>query len=306
MIAPVPTSGLVLLYHRIADLQPDVFGLCIRPDAFRKHMEHLAHAFRPMPLDELVAASLEDAIPDRAVAVTLDDGDLDALIASEILAEFDIPATFYLNTDRLGTPHENWYDVLERILISEEPVPDRFKGLGLDLPCDTPEARRAAFTALFDKGYALTAAERQNIVAAVGQWSRLNLAPRETHRLLTEPEVRILAARPAKDIGAHTVNHLFLPAHSEGTQAEEIALNKRALEALLDRPITTLAYPHGGFTAQTIDICRSLGFRSALTVVSAPLVAGADPLRVPRVEVKTSDLPAFEALLERRLSGDLS
>ena len=57
-------------------------------------------ADRPARISSQAAAS--GRIPERAVAVTLDDGYLDALtIASPILTELGVPATFFVNTDRL-------------------------------------------------------------------------------------------------------------------------------------------------------------------------------------------------------------
>src|SRR4029077_16457954 len=82
------TVGAILSYHRVADLSPDSHGLCTPPDEFRRHMAHLRDHFTPIGLEDLVRAAASGRIPDRAVAVTLDDGYLDALTAaSPILTE---------------------------------------------------------------------------------------------------------------------------------------------------------------------------------------------------------------------------
>jgi peptidoglycan/xylan/chitin deacetylase (PgdA/CDA1 family) len=296
-------AGLVLLYHRVAVLEPDTFRLCIAPDEFREHMQHLAENFRPMSLDALVDAADAGDIPDRATAVTLDDGDLDALTASEILAQLGIPATFYINTDRLTEPHEAWHDVLERVFLSNTILPERllleFVGRHIALPCGGQEARTTAFNALYQIGWSLDADGRRTLVDALVEWSGVPLTPRDSHRLLTAAEVTALAARPEHQVGCHTVNHLYLPVHSPALQEREIRENKRVLEELLAKPVRSLAYPYGAITKSAVETCRRLGFHSATTVVERPLRPWDDPLLVPRYEIKACSRENFAALLER-------
>src|SRR6185295_12149507 len=107
----------VLLYHRVASHEPDVHRLCVPPEAFRAQMELLARELDPVDLGELVEGARAGSVPERAVAVTFDDGYLDALeTASPILAELGIPATFFVCTDGLDDPGEAWWDRLERAL----------------------------------------------------------------------------------------------------------------------------------------------------------------------------------------------
>src|SRR5205085_9799910 len=98
-------AGAIVSYHRVADLRPDSHALCTPPDVFRAHMAHLREHYVPIGVDELLSAAASGTIPERAVAVTLDDGYLDALTtASPILMESGIPATFFVNSDRLCEP----------------------------------------------------------------------------------------------------------------------------------------------------------------------------------------------------------
>ena len=91
-------------------------------------MRQLREHFRPMALDDLVRVAASGAIPDGAVAVTFDDGYLDALtVASPILMEFGIPATFFVNTDRLDKEHERWWDILERVFLTIPSLPPRLQ-----------------------------------------------------------------------------------------------------------------------------------------------------------------------------------
>ncbi len=118
----VPRSGAVLLYHRVAETPFDLHGLCVTPDEFRAQMTHLANAYRPVPLIQFAMAAREGWLPDRAVAVTFDDGYADNLeIASPILLELGIPATFFVTSDGLLGRAEVWWDVLAEIFFGSSP-----------------------------------------------------------------------------------------------------------------------------------------------------------------------------------------
>ena len=81
-------------------------------------MDYIRRECSPIGLEDLVHAAASGRIPERAVAVTLDDGYLDALTtASPILDELGVPATFFVNTDRLTEEHERWWDILERMFL---------------------------------------------------------------------------------------------------------------------------------------------------------------------------------------------
>ncbi len=93
-------SGLILLYHRIADAAPDPFGLCVPPSLFRQHMEHIRRTCEPLTLPAFAAAIASRSLPERAVAITFDDGYVDNLTkAAPILASLNLPATFFVTTD---------------------------------------------------------------------------------------------------------------------------------------------------------------------------------------------------------------
>ena len=69
-----PPGGVVLLYHRIADLACDPQCLSVSPVHFADHLEVIRAGGVPMTLAELVDAAREDRLPPRAVAITFDDG----------------------------------------------------------------------------------------------------------------------------------------------------------------------------------------------------------------------------------------
>ncbi len=282
-------AAVVLAYHRVASLVPDSHGLCMPPDLFRAHLTMLRREFTPMALPDLVRASSSGCLPERAVVITLDDGYLDALTAaSPVLQELGVPATFFVNSDRLGEPHERDWDWLERALLSDIQVPASLvvaeAGARLEAPTRTREERAAALEALHRLMWPLDAAPRAAIVRAVESWRGGALPPRDTHRVLTGDEVVELSRRPGHTIGSHTVHHLALTTQPLDTRRREVDDDKRALERLLDEPVTVFSYPYGDADAELAGVVSAAGFHAAVTVDAGLVRPGVNRLFLPRVE----------------------
>jgi peptidoglycan/xylan/chitin deacetylase (PgdA/CDA1 family)/glycosyltransferase involved in cell wall biosynthesis len=295
-------GAAILCYHRLAELAPDPFDLCTPPAVFRAHMQHLVRSCQPMALEELARALDSGEAPERAVAVTFDDGYRDALDASRILLELGIPATFFVNSERIDEPHEAWQEVLERIFLSELPIPPRLELRLGDAPLVLPsagEARRAAFQALYHVGRALSPLGREGLIEQISAWSRQDLSPRDSHRVLVASELRELAARPGHCVGSHTVHHLLLPAHAAALQRAEIVDDKETLERILGRPVTVFAYPYGERNRETIELARQAGFACGVSTRPGLVRPWDDPLDLPRNEIGALAVEELAARLDR-------
>ena len=240
--------GVVLVYHRIAELSPDSHALCTPPEVFRAQMAYLRERCTPIALEDLAALACSRELPDRAVAVTVDDGYLDALTtASPLLLQYGVPATFFVNSDRLEDAHERWWDILERALLCRTPLPSSLSiPVGPQLLCaptSTMAERVAALNALNNAAWPLDPTARRRLAAGVLAWSGASECPRDSHRVLTASELGTLAGRPGHTVGAHTVNHLALTCHDSGTRRREIADDKAALESVVGRRVNLFSYP---------------------------------------------------------------
>jgi peptidoglycan/xylan/chitin deacetylase (PgdA/CDA1 family)/glycosyltransferase involved in cell wall biosynthesis len=268
--------AIVLVYHRVATLQPDSHNLCTPPDVFGEQMQCLARDYSPISMEDLVEAAAAGRIPERAVAITIDDGYLDALTgASPILTALGIPATFFVNSDRLCEEHERWWDMLER----------------LPLPASELEALNRSMWTLDAQG-------RRQLVAEVLARNGSDPHARVTHRVMTADEVRQLANRPGHSIGAHTVHHLALTTQPLETKQCEVIIDKAALEQAIGKPVPLFSYPYGDYDADLVAVVRDAGFRAAVTVEAGLVSTGTDRLLMPRYEVTARDHDRFAERLE--------
>src|SRR3972149_2982228 len=103
-------KGLLLMYHRVVNLESDPPSLCVSPSNFTEQLEFLKKFCHPVSLQQLVKSLDKKGLPRRAIAVTFDDGYVDNLYnAKPLLESFDIPATVFLTTGYIGQNHEFWW-----------------------------------------------------------------------------------------------------------------------------------------------------------------------------------------------------
>ncbi|HEX6974215.1 MAG TPA: polysaccharide deacetylase family protein [Vicinamibacterales bacterium] len=273
---PAPRHrGTVLLYHRIDD-RPDVHGLNVGPATFEAQVEWLRANAAIVPLEELLAGD-PARLPERAVAITFDDGYEDTIErAVPILAKYGAPATFFLTTALLDGG-EYWWDALERLVL--DPGSDfRLK------PEATPpprEERRAVHDELHRRLVHASLEERDAAMSSV----LTSGAGEVRYRPMTARQVQALSRAPGMAIGAHSVSHLALPDQPAAVQVTEMTECRDRLSALIDRPVTCFAYPYGAVDRDVARLARQ-HFHWAMSCEEAAVPESFDAARVPRVEVK--------------------
>ncbi len=124
---PPKPKPLILTYHRIADEPVDYFRLAVSPAHFEEQLRVLRRARHPIPLAHFVRDLVAGTLPTNAVALTLDDGYVDNLVAGKPrLTAADVPATAFLATGYIGRPEAFWWDELARLILLE-PGPQSFE-----------------------------------------------------------------------------------------------------------------------------------------------------------------------------------
>jgi peptidoglycan/xylan/chitin deacetylase (PgdA/CDA1 family)/GT2 family glycosyltransferase len=298
--------AVVLLYHRIGARRHEE-SLCIPAEAFREQMSYLRKHCTPVTLDELARATKLGCIPQRAVAVTFDDGYQDILTeAVPILTAAGVPATAYITgqTEREGG--EFYWDLVGRLFAPDRRLPPTLtsEAGGLYAAAVTTDAERTGVRRhLMARFYTLAESGRRALAAELMDWGGIRAERLEGQGPLTADEIARLGAIPGFTIGGHTRRHLCLPLHAEAVQREEIAENKRWLENIIGRAVTSFAYPYGERDPVTVRIVRELGFASAVTVDGAAVDHGWPPLLMPRYEVMTTDLASFAIWIESLIPG---
>lgn len=103
---------------------------------------------------------------------------------------------------------------------------------------------------------------------------------------ITTESLKALDADPLCTIGAHTVSHPRLDTLSLDDQQKEITQSRQELETLLSHPVHHFSYPHGAYNADTLTIVKHQSFHTALCAWGGTVRRGANPLTLPRIELR--------------------
>jgi peptidoglycan/xylan/chitin deacetylase (PgdA/CDA1 family) len=298
----MPTGTLVLLYHRVAQLDRDPYGLAVRPDRFFQQCSILRRQCDVVPLRDANGSQ-------RQVAITFDDGYADNCgTACEILTGAGLPATFFITEGRLGQRVEVWWDRLEHILLGCEPVAGhvavtvdgcRFWG---DIRSSTARAR--VHLALYRRLQRLRPAAIESILTEIETQLGVQRHDRETHRWMTVEELRALSMTHGVEVGAHTLTHPFLATLPPEEQWKEIEGSRVHLERLLKTRVRLFSYPYGGrdaFDTATTQLVRESGYALACTGAGGLAQPEHYPFLIPRNVVGDWDASTFEPWLQRWL-----
>ncbi len=121
---PGDNRGLILMYHRVAEVDSDPWGLCVSPRHFSEQLEVLTEYGTSLGLSRFIHALNRGRLPPRPIVVTFDDGYMDNLSdAAPLLERYEVPATIFLVSGAMGRRREFWWDELERVLLQPGPLP---------------------------------------------------------------------------------------------------------------------------------------------------------------------------------------
>jgi peptidoglycan/xylan/chitin deacetylase (PgdA/CDA1 family) len=322
-------GSLILMYHRVNDVDSDPWALCVQPNNFAEHLEVLRKEAVPLSLQAFVRAHQERRLPHRAVAVTFDDGYADNLFnAKPILERFEIPATIFVTSGYIGSKRELWWDELEQVLLSPCALPETLQltigrkscrwelGRSARYGEDNdrfvlkqkawegqPGSRHHLYHAVWQALRLLNDCERRHALDAVTAWAGVVTELRDGRRTLSVDELQALARCDLIDIGAHSVSHPFFPAQLLSVQTEEIRESKARLERLLVSPVTSFAYPHGEYSRETLSIVKEAGFACACTTEERAARLDVNCLALPRFQIEDWDGEEFSRRLQAWFRG---
>src|SRR5579864_6954920 len=118
----------IVMYHSVmrdpSSAQTILGDIIHSTEVFRGQMEHIAHEFRAVSLDDLLLfLKAEKPLPPKAVVVTFDDGYADNyLAAKEILDPLGIPAVFYITVDCIDRQQPPWPSLLRYAFLPREEI----------------------------------------------------------------------------------------------------------------------------------------------------------------------------------------
>ncbi|WP_065188774.1 polysaccharide deacetylase family protein [Shewanella woodyi] len=114
-------AAVILQYHHVSASTPAITS--VTPEQFREQMQYLAeNDFIVKPLSQVVdAIKTEQAIPDKTVVITFDDGYRSiAKTAHPILKEYGFPYTLFVSIEPIKAKYREMMSWEELVLLSKE------------------------------------------------------------------------------------------------------------------------------------------------------------------------------------------
>jgi peptidoglycan/xylan/chitin deacetylase (PgdA/CDA1 family) len=97
-----------------------------------------------------------------------------------------------------------------------------------------------------------------------------------------------------QEIGAHTRQHVHLPAMTDEDSFHEIAASRAEIETLIHVSVQHFCYPYGEFEPSHVDMVRRADYLTATTTARARCQSGDDFLQLSRVPVlRSTTLPVL-------------
>lgn len=271
---------MIVQFHRVLS-EPDPL-LATEPDVhrFEQQLAWLATNFRIFTVGQALELLYSGRLPGLALCVTFDDGYRDNVQnALPILERHGVAATFFATT-RFRESGMMWNDrVIEALRHwPQEHIDLETHGLGtLVLPSNREELLDPLLMRIKYLPYREREALADELFARSGAPAR--------RMMMNDVEIRQLHEADM-EIGGHTDGHPILSCLDDPTAQREVESNKRILEDIVDRRLTTFAYPNGrphrDFDQRHIAIVRGAGYRYALTTSAGTTARHNDPYQVPR------------------------
>ncbi len=318
-------KAVVLMYHRVAELESDVWDIAVSPTHFEQQLQVLQKSGRVVPLKAIAAGVREGNLKRGSIALTFDDGYADNYtVAKQLLEHYKLPATFFITTGNLGQAKEFWWDSLEHLFLFTKELPENLNiMLGREMQQfefgeethltdpiyqahrqwkaseqAPPTVRARHYLQIWQKLQPLPHEVQQEALQKLFAWAGQSTI-REGYQSMSVLQLQELGGNPLFDIGIHTLTHPALAYHQPDYQQQEIIACRQHLQNVLNNSIDLLAYPFGNHNEASITIAADEKLLAAVTTKEQLVSTSSHPYRLGRFQVKNWQGPLFENHLQR-------
>ena len=282
---------LILAYHGVSLADEHLWNgsQFLSPETLRSRLQQLKESScAVLPLAQAIERLYANDLPDRAVAITFDDGTSDfSRRVFPLLKEFDLPATLYLTTFYSQYQRPVFDLMCSYLLWKGRNVTldlKKLTGQALRIELRENESREAALSKiqLFVRQQKLSAEEKDKFAASLATSLAVSyeelLEQRIMHNL-TAAEVKELASEGV-DVQLHTHRHrtpkdrqLFL---------REIEDNRASIKEMTGDHASHFCYPSGVYDPMFLPWLREAGVDSATTCELGFASRNSNRLLLPR------------------------
>ena len=250
--------------------------------------------------DLILAISRNEALPEKPVVFTMDDGFLDqAEIAAPIFLEFNCPLTFFVISDLLDKNLWPWDAQTSWIIDNTEKdelvinFPDEELHVSIDRFGDSSGNRHQARELIRNYFKEVEATLLPSLVAQLADVAEVKLpeTPPERYQALDWEKARALEKQGIR-FAPHSLSHNILSKQDREAVKHEILGSWKKLQDELVNPLNVFCYPTGrvlDFGPREIKILQENGFLGAVTTspgyVESEVTSDKQLYQIPRFDL---------------------
>lgn len=284
-------KNIILNFHGVTNIKGNRFNnRHLDATEFEKIIHYLKTNYNIVPLKEVFELHRTKKVSvKKTIAITFDDGYFNNFtVALPILKKHDVPATFYIISESLVNPDFHvWPDVIDLIQkITKEDIVlsfgtfkfpsfycDALQTNLVDLMKKSGEKREIYLNEMKEKypGYLTEASKHPELIKLV---SKNELMPYVNETLI--------------EYGSHTHLHYCLEHLNAEHSLTELTRSKKIIEDAINKPVTSLAFPDGSYTKETVALSKKAGYENVVAVSYKLNEANKDPYILSRFTISNS------------------
>lgn len=222
------------------------------------------------------------AYPERPLlAITFDDAQLDNFEhARPVLESRGLRASFFVPVDAVQQGAALWHDRFGFALLGALGRDPRHVAELLDTSVEGPAAQ--VVERVVEEAKTWAPDDRAARVRGLEELSRGAIP--SWAGMMSWQQVRALADA-GHEIGSHSMSHAILPQLDEAAIEREVVDSRAAIEAAIDRPITSFCYPNGDCDDRVVRAVEQAGYGCAVTTRWGINERGTDRFRLLRCDM---------------------
>jgi peptidoglycan/xylan/chitin deacetylase (PgdA/CDA1 family) len=262
-----PATDVIVMYHNVLPKErSDIHLRHFSEIDFRNQLRYFKKRFHVVPLHKIFESSRHN----NRLAITFDDGLINNLrYAAPILAEENVPATFFITTTWLHGESSLWPDrlsILLHYIASKLEFKKEVFHRKNELHFRSERTNKTIQEVLLESSPSDVSQFIQSLTKSTGI-NPSNMAEWEDMtRIMMGDEIKELAQNPLFEIGSHATTHSNLLKLPQEQVLNELRDSKDYLEKITSKKIDSLAYPFGNYNRDMINLAESLGYTRQLAV----------------------------------------
>ena len=263
--------GAIFMLHRVVEndvpiIQTDLVITVRFLDELISYVRSAGYDI--VTLDEVWRRVTEGGVTRRFVCFTFDDGYADSYLkALPVFQRHRAPMTVYVSTGMIERAADYWWGVLERVILRNESIVVTNKRGCMTYTTRSLAEKVAVYDLISSKFHSDMRRFRPMLDELLHRYQGDPMKALDED-MLSESQLRALAADPLVEIGAHGVTHRPLSHLSLSEARQEFLESRSTLQRLLGAEIRHFAYPYGTPAEcgeREFALARQCGFTTATT-----------------------------------------